>query len=46
MLMICVPMVLDLLLYYLFAKHNFTPMKGIVLMLVLGIVGGFFGIWA
>lgn len=41
-----VPLALVMLLYYLFAKHNFTPMKGIVLMLVLGIVGGFFGIWA
>lgn len=41
-----IPLALVMLLYYLFAKHNFTPMKGIVLMLVLGIVGGFFGIWA
>lgn len=40
-----IPLALVMLLYYLFAKHNFTPMKGIVLMLVLGIVGGFFGIW-
>ena len=39
-----IPLALVMLLYYLFAKHNFTPMKGIVLMLVLGIVGGFFGI--
>lgn len=41
-----IPLALVMLLYYLFAKHNFTPMKGIVLMLVLGIVGGFFRIWA
>ena len=41
-----IPLALVMLLYYLFAKHNFTPMKGIVLMLILGIVGGFFGIWA
>ena len=41
-----IPLALVMLLYYLFAKHNFTPMKGIVLMLVLGIVGRFFGIWA
>ena len=41
-----IPLALVMLLYYLFAKHNFTPMKGIVLMLVLGIVGGFFGLWA
>ena len=41
-----IPLALVMLLYYLFAKHNFTPMQGIVLMLVLGIVGGFFGIWA
>lgn len=41
-----IPLALVMLLYYLFAKHSFTPMKGIVLMLILGIVGGFFGIWA
>ena len=41
-----IPLALVMLLYYLFAKHNFTPMKGIILMLILGIVGGFFGIWA
>lgn len=41
-----IPLALVMLLYFLFAKHNFTPMKGIVLMLILGIVGGFFGIWA
>ncbi len=41
-----IPLALVMLLYYLFAKHNFTPIKGIVLLLVLGIVGGYFGIWA
>ena len=41
-----IPLALVMLLYYLFAKHNFTPIKGIVLLLVLGIVGGYFGFWA
>ena len=41
-----VPLVLVLGLYFLFAKHNFTPIKGIVLLLVLGILGaGPFGLW-
>ena len=34
-----VPLALVLLLYFLFAKHNFTPIKGIVLLLLIGIVG-------
>ncbi len=41
-----VPLALVMLLYYLFAKKNFTPMKGIVLMLAIGILGaGPFGLW-
>lgn len=41
-----VPLALVLMLYYLFAKHNFTPLKGIVLLLVIGILGaGPFGLW-
>ena len=32
-----VPLALVMLLYFLFAKKNFTPIKGIVLMLVIGI---------
>ena len=34
-----------MLLYYLFSKKNFTPIKGIVLVLIIGIVGAGFGIW-
>lgn len=40
-----VPLALVLMLYFLFAKYNFTPIKGIVLLLVIGIVGAGFGIW-
>ncbi|MGI6229973.1 MAG: PTS system mannose/fructose/sorbose family transporter subunit IID [Tractidigestivibacter sp.] len=41
-----VPLGLVMLLYYLFTKKNFTPMKGILLVLVIGIVGaGPFGLW-
>lgn len=34
-----VPLALVMLLYFLFAKKNWTPMKGILLMLVIGILG-------
>lgn len=41
-----VPMAIVMLLYYLFSKKNFTPMKGIVLVLIIGILGaGPFGLW-
>lgn len=41
-----VPLALVLMLYFLFAKHNFTPIKGIVLLLIIGLVGaGPFGLW-
>lgn len=40
-----VPLALVLLLYFLFAKKNFTPIKGIVLLLVIGILGSGCGIW-
>lgn len=41
-----IPMAIVMLLYYLFSKKNFTPMKGIVLVLILGILGaGPFGLW-
>ena len=36
-----VPLTLVLLLYFLFAKKNFTPIKGIVLILAIGIIGAF-----
>ena len=34
-----VPLALVLMLYFLFAKHNFTPIKGIVLLLIIGLLG-------
>lgn len=40
-----VPLALVLLLYFLFAKHNFTPLKGILLLFVIGILGSGCGIW-
>ena len=41
-----VPLALVLMLYFLFAKHNFTPIKGIVLLLIIGLLGaGPFGWW-
>ena len=40
-----VPLALVMLLYYLFSKKNFTPIKGIVLVLIIGIVGAGFGVW-
>ena len=41
-----VPLALVLGLYFLFAKHNFTPIKGIVLLLIIGLLGaGPFGLW-
>ena len=41
-----VPLALVLMLYFLFAKHNFTPIKGIVLLLIIGLLGaGPFGLW-
>ena len=35
-----VPLMLTLLLYYMFAKHSWTPTKGILLLFVLGICCG------
>ncbi|HIY79638.1 MAG TPA: PTS system mannose/fructose/sorbose family transporter subunit IID [Candidatus Olsenella excrementavium] len=40
-----VPLALVLLLYFLFAKHNFTPIKGIVLLFLIGVLGSGCGIW-
>ncbi len=41
-----VPLLLTLLLYFMFTKHNWTPTKGILLLFVLGILGaGPFGLW-
>ena len=41
-----IPLMLVLLLYFLFAKKNFTPLKGILVLFLLGILGaGPFGLW-
>ena len=40
-----VPLALVLLLYFLFAKHNFTPIKGIILLFLIGVLGSGCGIW-
>ena len=40
-----VPLALVMLLYFLFAKHNFTPIKGILLLFILGVLGSGCGIW-
>lgn len=40
-----IPLALTLLLYFLLKKKGWTPVKCIVLLLVIGIVGGFFGIF-
>ncbi len=41
-----IPLALTLLLYSFFKKKNWTPIKGIMLLLIIGIVGAMFGIWA
>ena len=40
-----VPLTIVLLLYFLFSKANFTPMKGIVVILIIGILGSGLGLW-
>mgnify|MGYP000769868266 CR=1 FL=1 len=40
-----IPLALTLLLYFLFKKKGWTPVKGIALLLVIGIIGGFIGIF-
>lgn len=41
-----IPLALTLMCYYLLAKKGWTPIKCILLLLVIGIVGCIFGIWA
>lgn len=41
-----IPLLLTLLCYYLIKKKGWTPVKCIGMLLVLGIVGAIFGIWA
>ena len=40
-----IPLGLTLMCYFLIKKKNFTPVKCILLLLVIGIVGCAFGIW-
>lgn len=40
-----IPLVFTLGLYYLIKKHNWTPIKCIFLLVVIGLVGGALGIW-
>ena len=41
-----IPLALTLMCYFLIKKKNFTPVKCIVLLLVIGVVGCAFGIWS
>ncbi|MCF0105518.1 MAG: PTS system mannose/fructose/sorbose family transporter subunit IID [Holdemanella sp.] len=41
-----VPLAITMLCFFLIKKKNWTPVKCIGLLLVLGIVGAMFGIWA
>ncbi|MFV0479912.1 MAG: PTS system mannose/fructose/sorbose family transporter subunit IID [Anaerorhabdus sp.] len=41
-----IPLAMTLMLFFLIKKRNWTPVKCILLLLVIGIVGAFFGIWA
>ena len=40
-----IPLAITLLLYGLFTKRKWTPLKGIALILVIGLVGAFFGVF-
>ncbi len=39
------PLALTLVVYLLMLKKNFTPMKSILLLLAIGIAGGFLNLW-
>ncbi|AMC94650.1 PTS acetylgalactosamine transporter subunit IID [Erysipelothrix larvae] len=41
-----IPLILTMMIYFLVKKHNWTPTKCIALLIVIGLVGTFFGIWA
>lgn len=41
-----IPLAFVLILYWLMKKHNFTPVKSILMLLVVGIIGCMFGIWS
>lgn len=40
-----IPLALTLMVFYFLKKHNWTPTKAILLLLVIGITGTAFGIW-
>lgn len=40
-----IPLTLTLLLYFMFIKHNWTPLKAIGFLLILGLIGSGFGLW-
>ena len=40
-----IPLAITLLLYWLLKKKGWTPVKCIFLLLVVGLIGGFFGIF-
>lgn len=40
-----IPLTLTLLLYFLFVKRNWTPLKAIGFLLILGLLGSGFGLW-
>lgn len=40
-----IPLALTLFLYYMFTKRNWTPIKGIGFLLILGLLGSGLGIW-
>lgn len=41
-----IPLAMTLLLFFLIKKKQWTPVKCILLLLIIGIVGGVFNIWA
>ncbi len=40
-----IPLALTVMLYFLFTKKNWTPIKGILLLLALALLGAALGIW-
>lgn len=40
-----IPLTLTLLLYFMFIKRNWTPLKAIGFLLILGLLGSGFGLW-
>lgn len=40
-----IPLALTILLYFMFIKRNWTPLKAIGFLLILGLIGSGFGLW-